>query len=108
MSLLQEGLSIAEEKLQVGNGREGWTLGAALAEGGRVGIGRPILEQVLTSPLYQCSTRGTPYNVHPGIVRGLLDQNPALHLHETYSVALATSTSGSLTRCPCTASAKRM
>ncbi len=46
MSLLQEGLSIAEEKLQVGNGREGWTLGAALAEGGRVGIGRPILEQV--------------------------------------------------------------
>ena len=46
MSLLQEGLSIVEEKLQVGDGREGWTLGAAPAEGGRIGIGRPILEQV--------------------------------------------------------------
>jgi len=46
MSLLKRGLSISEDKVQVGTGREGWTLGAALAEGGRVGIGRPILEQV--------------------------------------------------------------
>ena len=46
MGLLREGLSISEMRLQVGNGREGWTLGAALAEGGRVGIGRPMLEQV--------------------------------------------------------------
>lgn len=54
MSLLQEGLSIPEEKLHVGNGREGWTLGAALAEGGRIGIGRPILEQVWPA---QCQPR---------------------------------------------------
>ena len=46
IDLLQDGLSLSEEKLSIGNGREGWTLGAALAEGGRVGIGRPILEQV--------------------------------------------------------------
>ena len=46
IGLLQDGLSLSEEKLSIGNGREGWTLGAALAEGGRVGIGRPILEQV--------------------------------------------------------------
>ncbi len=46
IGLLQSGLSLSEEKLSIGNGREGWTLGAALAEGGRVGIGRPILEQV--------------------------------------------------------------
>lgn len=46
MSLLKRGLSISEDKVQVGTGREGWTLGAALAEGGRVGIGRPILKQV--------------------------------------------------------------
>ena len=58
MSLLQEGLSIAEEKLQVGNGREGWTLGAALAEGGRVGIGRPVLEQVR----YECPYTSQEHN----------------------------------------------
>jgi hypothetical protein len=52
ISLLQEGLSIPEEKLRVGNGREGWTLGAALAEGGRIGIGRPILEQVWPAQCY--------------------------------------------------------
>lgn len=50
MGLLQEGLSIAEDKVQIGNGREGWTLGAALAEGARVGIGRPVLKQVLAYP----------------------------------------------------------
>lgn len=54
MSLLQEGLSLHEDKVQVGNGREGWTLGAALAEGGRVGIGRSLLEQV--SSCVQSST----------------------------------------------------
>lgn len=46
ISLLQDGLSVSEANLSIGNGREGWTLGAALAEGGRVGIGRPVLEQV--------------------------------------------------------------
>ncbi len=55
MSLLKRGLSISEDKVQVGTGREGWTLGAALAEGGRVGIGRPILEQVRAAIL-KCSS----------------------------------------------------
>lgn len=48
ISLFREGLSVPEERLRIGSGQEGWTLGAALAEGGRVGIGRPKIDQVLT------------------------------------------------------------
>ena len=47
ISLLQKGLAISEDRIRIGNGKEGWTLGAALAEGGRVGIGRPLLDKVL-------------------------------------------------------------
>ena len=34
-ALLRSGLGVREERVTVGSGREAWTLGAALAEGGR-------------------------------------------------------------------------
>ena len=34
-ALLLSGLGVREERVTVGSGREAWTLGAALAEGGR-------------------------------------------------------------------------
>ncbi|KAK9807631.1 hypothetical protein WJX72_004780 [[Myrmecia] bisecta] len=40
--LLREGLGVPESQIQIGSGREGWTLGAALAEGSRVGVGQGI------------------------------------------------------------------
>ena len=46
LALLREGLGIPEERVRIGSGHEQWTLGAALAEGGRVGVGRPFLELV--------------------------------------------------------------
>lgn len=46
ISLLRKGLAIPEDRIQIGSGKEGWTLGAALAEGGRVGIGRPLVDKV--------------------------------------------------------------
>ncbi|BDA48267.1 probable ectonucleoside triphosphate diphosphohydrolase 5 at N-terminal half [Coccomyxa sp. Obi] len=45
ISLLRKGLAISEDRIRIGNGKEGWTLGAALAEGGRVGIGRPLMDK---------------------------------------------------------------
>lgn len=50
VALLRKGLAIPEERIRIGSGREGWTLGAALAEGGRVGIGRPLIEKVTHPP----------------------------------------------------------
>ena len=34
-ALLLDGLGVREDRVTVGSGREAWTLGAALAEGGR-------------------------------------------------------------------------
>lgn len=34
-ALLRDGLGVPEQRVTVGSGREAWTLGAALAEGGR-------------------------------------------------------------------------
>ncbi len=34
-ALLRDGLGVPEARVRVGSGREAWTLGAALAEGGR-------------------------------------------------------------------------
>ncbi len=53
ISLLRKGLAISEDRIRIGNGKEGWTLGAALAEGGRVGIGRPLLDKVLKSLMHE-------------------------------------------------------
>ena len=36
MQLLTEGLGLAESQIQIGSGKEGWTLGAALAEGSKI------------------------------------------------------------------------
>ncbi len=53
VALLRKGLAVPELHIRVGSGNEGWTLGAALAEGGRVGIGRPLIDKVL--PLQKAS-----------------------------------------------------
>lgn len=34
--LLREGLGLPESQISIGSGKEGWTLGAALAEGSKV------------------------------------------------------------------------
>ena len=39
IGLLRKGLGVPESRIQVGSGREPWTLGAALAEGSKVGAG---------------------------------------------------------------------
>lgn len=49
VSLLRKGLAVPESRIRIGGGNEGWTLGAALAEGGRVGIGRPLIDKVIIS-----------------------------------------------------------
>ena len=36
IQLLREGLGLDESQVQIGSGKEGWTLGAALAEGSKV------------------------------------------------------------------------
>ncbi len=36
MQLLKEGLGLPESQISIGSGKEGWTLGAALAEGSKV------------------------------------------------------------------------
>lgn len=46
IKLLRQGLGLPEAQIRMGSGQEAWTLGAALAEGGRVGAGlelRPAL-----------------------------------------------------------------
>ena len=46
VGLLRRGLSIPDERVRIGSGHEGWTLGAALAEGGRVGMGKAVVAVV--------------------------------------------------------------
>lgn len=44
MQLLREGLGLPESQISIGSGKEGWTLGAALAEGSKV-----LLQNISTS-----------------------------------------------------------
>ena len=46
--LLREGLGVPEAQTRIGSGREGWTLGAALAEGSKVGAGRGPKRKMLS------------------------------------------------------------
>ena len=55
LGLLRKGLAVPEGRIHVGSGHEQWTLGAALAEGGRVGVGRPRLQLVRAAQCPMCS-----------------------------------------------------
>ena len=39
IQLLRQGLGLPEAQIHMGTGHEDWTLGAALAEGGKLGFG---------------------------------------------------------------------
>ena len=58
VSLLRKGLAVPESRIRIGGGNEGWTLGAALAEGGRVGVGRPLIDKVMISLHGNIRTQG--------------------------------------------------
>lgn len=62
VSLLRKGLAIPESRVRIGGGNEGWTLGAALAEGGRVGIGRPLIDKVTSSLCGILTVCGTAFS----------------------------------------------
>ena len=48
IALLRHGLGVAENQTRIGTGREAWTLGAALAEGSKVGAGRGPTQRLLS------------------------------------------------------------
>ena len=48
ITLLRHGLGVAENQTRIGTGKEAWTLGAALAEGSKVGAGRGPKQRLLS------------------------------------------------------------
>ena len=48
ITLLRHGLGVSENQTRIGTGEEAWTLGAALAEGSKVGAGRGPKQRLLS------------------------------------------------------------